>query len=243
MKVPIEDAEKKDAAAEVEDQDVAMDEMDLEEEAARVEAAKRAGEAAAEEDFKAQAEKAESEIAQQEAEAAKKRADDASERLVRLQADWENYRRRTAQERLDERQRAAEKLVLNLLPVLDDMERAADHATKNHADDENVMQFVDGVNAVHDKMLSVLEKEGVEVIDPAGEAFDPLNHQAVGRVENKDVFDETVDQVYQKGYSMGGKTIRAAMVTVAFGGPKRPAPEEGADASDEKGAPEGEQAE
>ena len=252
MKVPIEDAEKKDAAAEVEDQDVAMDEMDPEEEAARVEAAKRAGEAAAEEDFKAQAEKAESEMAglaeqveaaQQEAEAAKKRADEASERLVRLQADWENYRRRTAQERLDERQRAAEKLVLNLLPVLDDMERAAEHASKNHADDENVMQFVDGVNAVHDKMLSVLEKEGVEVIDPAGEAFDPLNHQAVGRVENKDVFDETVDQVYQKGYSMGGKTIRAAMVTVAFGGPKRPAPEEGADASDEKGAPEGEQAE
>ena len=117
VKVPIEDAEKKDAATEVEDQDVAMDEMDPEEEAARVEAAKRAGEAAAEEDFKAQAEKAESEMAglaeqveaaQQEAEAAKKRADEASERLVRLQADWENYRRRTAQERLDERQRAAD---------------------------------------------------------------------------------------------------------------------------------------
>ena len=252
VKVPIEDAEKKDASAEVDSTDVAMDEMDPEEEAARVEAAKRAGEAAAEEDLKAQAEKAEDEMAdlaeqveaaRGEAEAAKKRADEANDRLVRLQADWDNYRRRTAQERLDERQRAAEKLVLNLLPVLDDMERAADHATKNHADDENVMQFVDGVNAVHDKMLSVLEKEGVEVIDPAGEPFDPLNHQAVGRAENKDVYDETVDQVYQKGYSMGGKTIRAAMVTVAFGGPKRPAPEADADAPAEKDAPEGEKAE
>ena len=156
-------------------------------------------------------------------EAAKKQAADASERLVRLQADWDNYRRRTAQERLDERERAAEKLVVNLLPVLDDMERASEHAAKNDADNESLMQFVDGVNAVHDKMLSVLAKEGVEVIDPVGEPFDPLIHQAVGREENKDVYDETVAQVYQKGYSMGGKVIRNAMVTVTFGGPKRPA--------------------
>lgn len=247
MKVPIEDAEEKkvsagaETAAESEaaneavtkDAGIPGDELDPEEEAARVEAAKRAGEAAAEEDFKAQANKAAAEkdelaeqleAAEKKAADATRRAEEACERFVRLQADWENYRRRTAQERLDERQRAAEKLVLNLLPVLDDMERASDHASQNHADDENLMQFVDGVNAVHDKMLSVLEKEGVEVIDPAGEAFDPLHHQAVGREENKDVFDETVAQVYQKGYSMGGKTIRSAMVTVAFGGPKRPAP-------------------
>lgn len=239
MKVPIEDAEEKKVSAEAEtvtENEAATeaaealdDELDPEEEAARVEAAKRAGEAAAEEDFKAQANKAAAandELAAQ-LEAAEMRAKEASERLVRIQADWENYRRRTAQERLDEKQRAAEKLVLNLLPVLDDMERASNHASQNHADDENLMQFVDGVNAVHDKMLSVLEKEGVEVIDPVGEAFDPLHHQAVGREENKDVFDETVAKVYQKGYSMGGKTIRSAMVTVAFGGPKRPAPAEG----------------
>jgi molecular chaperone GrpE len=244
VKVPIEDAEEKNVSAEAEaaaeneaameneatteDAGILGDELDPEEEAARVEAAKRAGEAAAEEDFKAQANKATAEKDEIAAklEDAERRAEDAKERLVRLQADWENYRRRTAQERLDEKQRAAEKLVLNLLPVLDDMERASDHAAQNHADDENLMQFVDGVNAVHDKMLSVLAKEGVEVIDPAGEAFDPLHHQAVGREENKDVFDETVAQVYQKGYSMGGKTIRSAMVTVAFGGPKRPAPAE-----------------
>lgn len=243
MKVPVEDAEEKSKSTEAQaaPEARATDELDPEEEAARVEAAKRAGEAAAAEDFKADASKVRAERdelqkqleeAAADVEAAKKQAADASERLVRLQADWDNYRRRTAQERLDERERAAEKLVVNLLPVLDDMERASEHAAKNDADNESLMQFVDGVNAVHDKMLSVLAKEGVEVIDPVGEPFDPLIHQAVGREENKDAYDETVAQVYQKGYSMGGKVIRNAMVTVTFGGPKRPTPkpEDGSEA-------------
>ena len=92
-------------------------------------------------------------------------------------------------------------------------------------------QFVDGVSAVHAKMLGVLSKEGVEPIDPAGEPFDPLAHQAVGRVEDAEAFDETVAQVYQKGYKMGEKVIRTAMVTVTYGGPKRPVeqPEESGD--------------
>lgn len=247
MKVPVEDAEEKSKSTEAQaaPEARATDELDPEEEAARVEAAKRAGEAAAAEDFKADASKVRAERdelqkqleeAAADVEAAKKQAADASERLVRLQADWDNYRRRTAQERLDERERAAEKLVVNLLPVLDDMERASEHAAKNDADNESLMQFVDGVNAVHDKMLSVLAKEGVEVIDPVGEPFDPLIHQAVGCEENKDAYDETVAQVYQKGYSMGGKVIRNAMVTVTFGGPKRPTPKAEDDSEAEGGA-------
>ena len=111
----------------------------------------------------------------------------------------------------------------NLLPILDDLERASEHATQNADGDEKLIQFVDGVMAVHNKMLDILSKEGVEMIDPAGEPFDPLMHQAVGREENPDVYDETVAQVYQKGYRMGGKVIRSAMVTVTYGGPKRPA--------------------
>ena len=203
-----------------------------------VEAAKRAGVAAAEADFKADAERARTEAgdllaqlaeAQDAVEAAQKEASDATERLVRLQADWENYRRRTATERLAEKERAAEKLVLGLLPVLDDMERASEHAAESAANDEQLAQFVAGVDAVHDKMVSILAKEGVDVIDPVGEAFDPLVHQAVGRVEDKEAYEETVAQVYQKGYALGGKVIRSAMVTVTFGGPKRPAPEESED--------------
>ena len=217
------------------------EELDALDEEALIEAAKRAGEAAAEADFKADAEKAREEAgdllvqlaeAQEAVEAAQKEAAEATDRLARLQADWENYRRRTAAERLVEKERAAEKLVVALLPVLDDMERASDHAHTTSADDEALMQFVAGVDAVHDKMVSVLNKEGVEVINPVGEAFDPLVHQAVGRVEDAEAYDETVAQVYQRGYSMGGKVIRSAMVTVTFGGPKRPAPE--AEAAEEE---------
>lgn len=206
-------------------------ELTPEEEAAMVEAAKRAGAAAAEADLAAEAE-AEAAAAAAGAtvvdglndlvDAAQQQAADAVDRLARLQADWDNYRKRTAAERLAERERANEKLVTNLLPVLDDMERAYEHAAQTAEGDEKVTQFVEGVMAVHAKMLDILSKDGVEVIDPEGEAFDPLEHQAVGRVEDSEAYDETVAQVYQKGYRMGGKVIRSAMVTVTYGGPKRP---------------------
>ena len=232
MKVPIEvenDEVREEVETEGQKAPINLDELTPEEEAAMVEAAKRAGAEAAEADMAAEAERARTEVqdqlntAQEEAEAARKEATDVADKLLRLQADWENYRRRTAQERIAERERAAEKLVTNLLPVLDDMERASDHARQTADGDEKVNQFVEGVMAVHAKMLDILAKEGVEMIDPAGEPFDPLVHQAVGRVEDAEAYDETVAQVYQKGYRMGGKVIRSAMVTVTYGGPKRPA--------------------
>ena len=253
MTVPIETEDDKATTAPAEGADTtgaaqaqAADELSEDEEAARVEAAKRAGEQAAEEDFKADADKIRAERDElqkkldgvsEEIESAKKQAADSANRLARLQADWENYRRRTAKERLAEKERAAEKLVVNLLPVLDDMERASEHARSTGEGDEQLMQFVEGVNAIHDKMYSILNREGVEVIDPAGQAFDPNLHQAIGRMENSEVYDETVAQVYQKGYRMGDKIIRSAMVTVSFGGPKRPAPEpEAEEVSEAEGA-------
>ena len=160
-------------------------------------------------------------------EAAKQQAAEANDRFLRLQADWDNYRRRTAQERLDERQRATEKLVVDLLPVIDDLERAIEHA--DNLTDPAAKQFVEGVSAVCNKLVSVLNKEGVEVVNPVGEAFDPLSHQAVSQIEDTEAYDETVAQVYQKGYRMGGKDIRTAMVVVTHGGPKRPAEPEDAD--------------
>ena len=160
-------------------------------------------------------------------ESAKQQAAEANDRFLRLQADWDNYRRRTAQERLDERQRATEKLVVDLLPVIDDLERAIEHA--DNLTDPAAKQFVEGVSAVCNKLVSVLNKEGVEVVNPVGEAFNPLSHQAVSQVEDTEAYDETVAQVYQKGYRMGGKDIRTAMVVVTHGGPKRPAEPEAAD--------------
>ncbi|MBO7675561.1 MAG: nucleotide exchange factor GrpE [Atopobiaceae bacterium] len=231
MKVPI-DVPSTDSAPELDEE-------------AMVEAAIRAGEQAAEEELAAQADaelntvKAERdelyerlEEATSQVDEAKQAAKDAVDRMARLQADWENFRRRTRQEREIERERAAEKLVLGLLPVLDDMERAVDHARQSSAEDDQFYQFVDGVQQIHDKMITILERDGVEVIDPVGEPFEPLAHQAVGREENAEAYDETVAQVYQKGYRMGGKVIRAAMVTVTYGGPKRPTEEEATEAGE-----------
>ena len=231
MRVPIEVEDEKneavepdevetDEAAEKNDAPAAdtADTGELDEDAeerARVEAAIRAGEEAAERELAADAGKLREERdelqkklsdVEDQIEAAKKEATDATDRMLRLQADWENYRRRTAAERLAEKERAAEKLVTNLLPVIDDLERAIEHAGATD-ENEQLKQFVDGVSAVHAKMLAVLAKEGVEPIDPAGEPFEPLSHQAVGRVEDKDAYDETVAQVYQKGYRMGERVI------------------------------------
>lgn len=167
-------------------------------------------------------------------EAAKQQAAEANDRFLRLQADWDNYRRRTAQERLDERQRATEKLVVDLLPVIDDLERAIEHA--DNLTDPAAKQFVEGVSAVCNKLVNVLNKEGVEIVNPVGEAFDPLSHQAVSQIEDTEAYDETVAQVYQKGYRMGGKDIRTAMVVVTHGGPKRPAEPEVADGAGADGA-------
>ena len=155
-------------------------------------------------------------------EAARKDAQVANERYLRLEAEWDNFRKRTARERTEERERAAENLVEKLLPVVDDMERAIDHAASTNPEGE-FSQFVEGVKAVYAKLAAVLEKTGAQVIDPAGMPFDMNEHQAVGRIEDPEAFDETVRDVYQKGYRMGKRIIRPAMVTITTGGPKRPA--------------------
>nr|WP_083580769.1 nucleotide exchange factor GrpE [Parolsenella massiliensis] len=209
----------------------------------KVEAAIKAGEAAAEQDFKSEADglRAErDELAKKLAsvsddiEAAKAEAAASADRLSRLQADWENYRRRTERDRVTERERACEGLVKDLLPAIDDLERAIQHAQASAEGNEVAQQLADGVSAVHEKVVSVLERQGVEVIDPAGQPFNPMDHQAVGRVENADEYDETVADVYQKGYRMGGKVVRPAMVTVTYGGAKRPAEPAEDDAAEDK---------
>lgn len=208
--------------------DVVIDDDD---EQARIDAAIAAGEAAAEADFKADVDtlRAErddlarklSEVDDRIQEAEAKSAE-AADKLVRLQADWANYRRRVDQERVVERERACENMIKDLLPAIDDLERAIAHAQSSAEGNDAVAQLADGVSAVHAKIIAALEKQGAEIIDPADEAFDPQDHQAVGRVENPDAYEDSVADVYQKGYRLGGKLVRPAMVTVTYGGPKRP---------------------
>ncbi len=143
------------------------------------------------------------------------------DKYLRLHAEWDTYRRRTSEQREAEKARATEKLVTSLLPVIDDFERTISYANEN-----GEAGLLEGVQAVHTKLIEVLTKDGVEIIDPAGEAFDALESQAVATVEDDSVPDETVAEVYQRGYRMGKKVLRPAMVTVTTGGPKRETPQE-----------------
>jgi molecular chaperone GrpE len=154
--------------------------------------------------------------AEDEIAAAKAEAAEWQNKYLRLHAEWDTYRRRMKEQREEEKLRATEKLVEDIIPVLDDFERTINYATENGEEG-----LLGGVTAVHSKLNEVLVKEGVEVIDPVGQPYEALEAQAVATVDNPAVPDETVEQVYQKGYRMGNKVIRPAMVTVAVGGPKR----------------------
>lgn len=147
------------------------------------------------------------------------------DRYTRLQAEWENFRKRTAQEAEATKTRSTQYLVEALIPVLDDIERALEHGQQANPEGE-FKAFIEGLTAVHGKLLSALEsKARLEVIDPSGEPFDALKHQAVGHVENADVYEDTVADVYQKGYEQAGYVIRPAMVTITTGGSQRPSEE------------------
>ncbi len=137
------------------------------------------------------------------------------ETAQRLQAEFENYRRRVTRDQGDLVARAGQRIVEELLPVLDNLERAIDHTTAGG----DLTQLLKGVEMVHQQVLDVFGKEGVEVLDPTGAEFDPQVHHAVGQRDDATVPDGTVLEVFQKGYSLGGRVVRPAMVIVSTGGP------------------------
>ena len=132
-----------------------------------------------------------------------------SDRILRLQADFENFRRRTAKEKEELAAVITQNLLTDLLPLLDNFERAmAVEQTDGEA-------FQKGVEMIFTQLREVMEKHGLEHIEAEGKPFDPKVHQAVMRVENPDVEDGTITQVLQKGYQAKGRVIRPAMVQVA----------------------------
>ena len=153
-------------------------------------------------------------------EAAKAEIEELKEKYLRLHAEWDTYRRRMNEQREEDRKRATEKLVDNMIPILDDFERTIDYGTNN-----GEAGMLDGTKAVLNKLIDVLGKSGVEVLNPEGQAFNALEAQAVQMIPDPSVPDETVAQVFQKGYRMGTKVLRPAMVVVTSGGPKREAEE------------------
>ena len=132
-----------------------------------------------------------------------------SDRILRLQADFENFRRRTAKEKEELAAVITQNILGDLLPLLDNFERAmAVEQTDGEA-------FQKGVEMIFTQLREVMEKHGLENIKAEGAPFDPNVHQAVMRVENPDVEDGTITQVLQKGYQAKGRVIRPAMVQVA----------------------------
>lgn len=217
FQIPIEDG----SAEEVAKAD-AVDAVEEDDVKAEAETEVDAEEVEEEPDIVAEAEAVVEEAAEaDELEQARQEASDWQDRYLRLHAEWDTYRRRMTEQRAEEKVRATEKLMENLLPVLDDFERTVSYATEN-----GETGLLDGVVAVQTKLVDVLKKGGLEIIDPAGEPYDALEAQAVATVPDEEAFDETVKDVYQKGYKMGKKVLRAAMVTVTTGGPKRPKDEE-----------------
>lgn len=143
---------------------------------------------------------------------AKKEAEVAAnwDKYLRERADLENYRRRVQKEKEDLMKYGNECLLAEILPVLDNMERALDHASE-----ESLSAIIEGVTLTRSMLLSVLKKFGVEPIETKGVTFDSAFHQAMCQIESNDVAPNCVIEEYQKGYLLNDRLLRPAMVSVA----------------------------
>ncbi len=134
------------------------------------------------------------------------------DRLVRLQAEFENYRKRMMREKAEFLKFATEGLLLEFLPVLDNLERAIASARTETSGNEAV---VEGVDMVARLFRATLEKAGVKPMEAVGKPFDPGSHHAVAQVESPGGPDNVVVEEIQKGYLLEGRVLRAAMVRVS----------------------------
>ena len=132
--------------------------------------------------------------------------------VLRIKAEMENLRRRTELDVEKAHKFALEKFVNELLPVIDSLDRALEVADKANPDNA---AMIEGIELTLKSMLDVVRKFGVEVIADTDVPLDPNVHQAIAMVESEDVAAGNVLGVMQKGYTLNGRTIRAAMVTVA----------------------------
>ena len=135
--------------------------------------------------------------------------DELDERLLRLTAEYDNFRKRSQREKNESRQFANQHLLEKQLPVLDNFEMALTAA-------ENADPAIrDGVQMIYDQFLSVLKEAGVEGIDAGGELFDPNIHEAISQKETAEVEEGTVVQQVQRGYKLNDRLVRPARVIVA----------------------------
>lgn len=132
--------------------------------------------------------------------------------LQRLAADFENYKKRSRRESEDARQFANEKLLRDLLPLVDNLARALEHA---NADDP----IVQGIQMVSTQFTDILGQYGVERVSGVGSAFNPTHHEAMGRVPTADAEPDTIVQEYEAGYTLHGRLLRPSKVVIAMEAP------------------------
>jgi molecular chaperone GrpE len=135
-------------------------------------------------------------------------AADLQNRLRYARAEFDNARRRAERERSEYLQFAAVDLVKDILPILDDFERALQVETTDR-------NYAKGVELIYQRMSETLRKLGLEPIETVGRKFDPNLHQAVERVESENAEDQSIVAEFQRGYNFKGKLLRPAMVKVA----------------------------
>lgn len=202
VEIPIEDGAEE-AAAEA-DMDAA--EASAEAEADAAEADADAEEASAE--AEADAAEASAEADADAAEASAETTDDMQSKYVRLMAEFQNYKKRTAKEKEDIYSYGAEKVMLSLLEVLDNFERALEQGCSDE-------KHAEGMKLIFTQLMTALKKNGLEEIEALGEDFNPNFHSAVLMEDSDEYESGKVCFVVQKGYTLNGKVIRPAMVKVA----------------------------
>lgn len=137
------------------------------------------------------------------------KADDGNEKYVRLMAEFQNYKKRVAKEKNDIREYATEKLVMELLPVLDNFERALAASAE-----DDPAGYAKGMELIFTQMVTELQKSGLAEVEAEGQDFDPTKHNAVMTEENEEMESGKVSKVLQKGYALNDKVIRPSMVAV-----------------------------
>lgn len=147
--------------------------------------------------------------------AAKEEAKQANDRWMRERADLENLKKRSAREREDAVRFGTEKLVRDLLPVVDNLERAVAAAAQRGSDPS----LAEGVALVRKTLLDALERHGVSRVAAEGERFDPNHHEAVAHIESAEHAPNAVIAEHQPGYRLHDRLLRPAMVTVSKGSP------------------------
>lgn len=137
------------------------------------------------------------------------------DRYARLAADFDNYRKRMVREREEARKYALEGFIKDILPVIDNLERAIAHASAGPADEGSASGLLTGVEMTLKQFKGVLEKAGAREIASVGASFDPSCHEAVAHVETSEHENNSIIQEFQKGYYLADRVLRPAMVSVA----------------------------